>query len=232
MFSQSSPPDRGQPEDPAETAAVDGSAGEQQREIAFERVVARCRPLRLYDGDPVPAAAACRVEDGRIGVGLETTAPRIIHLLGPGAWFRVEARPHGLVHRAVGAARVLLIERAELEATLPADVAAVDLALLEIERDRLLALTAALLVADPRQRLAMRLAALCADVGVAHLDLTQAELAAMAALSRHTVNRALARLEADGIVVNHYRRIEVRDLGALRAVGEHQPGRRRHARRD
>jgi CRP-like cAMP-binding protein len=227
MLSEPSRPARGQPDGPADT-----SAGEAARGFPLERILAHGHPLRLFDGDVLPTAAACRVEEGRIGVGLDGTEPSIVHLLGPGAWFRVEAEPRRLVHRAVGAARVSRVERAQLQAALPDAVAAVELAMLEIERDRILALTAALLVADPLQRLAMRLAALCADVGAAHLDLTQADLAAMAALSRHTVNRALARLETDGIVVNRYRRIEVSDLQALRAVADRKRRGRRQASAD
>lgn len=195
--------------------------------VSLGRVLAHCHALRLADGERVPPAAACRVEEGRIGVGFDETGPPFVHLLGPGAWFGIEAPPGRLVHRAVGSARVAGVGAAALQRALPDDVAGVRLALLQIERDRILALTAALLVADPLQRLAMRLVALCADIGGCDLDLTQADLAAMAALSRHTVNRALARLETDGVVVNHYRRIEVRDLDGLRAVIERDGRRRR-----
>jgi CRP-like cAMP-binding protein len=230
MLSNTSPPRYSHADGPADTAPAAG--GEHDRAFSLERILVHGHALRLYDGDLVPPAVACRVEAGRIGVGLGGTEPRLVHLLGPGAWFRVEASPRRLVHRAVGAARVVLVERNALQAARPNDAAVVELAMLESERDRILALTAALLVDDPLQRLAMRLAALYADVGADHLDLTQADLAAMAALSRHTVNRALARLEADGIIVNRYRRIEVNDLEALRAVADRKPERRRQDRGD
>ncbi len=227
MRSEASPARRVHSNESVDAFAGGNSGGENRPASPLERILAHCRPLRLLDGDLVPPVAFCRVEEGRIGLGLDGVGPRVVHLLGPGAWFRVEAPPRRLIRRAVGAARLVFIENTELEAALPDDVAVVKLAMLEVERDRILALTAALLVADPLQRLAMRLAALCTDVGATHLDLTQGELAVMAALSRHTVNRALARLEADGIVVNRYRRIEVRDLAALHAVAERKPGRGR-----
>lgn len=230
MLSNTSPPRQNHFDDPADAAAAAG--GEQERAFSLARVLAHGKALRLYDGDLVPPAVACRVDAGRIGLELGASEPRIVHLLGPGAWFRAEASPCRLGHRAVGAARIVLVERHALQTARPDDVAVVELAMLEREYERILALTAALLVDDPLQRLAMRLGALRADVGGDHLDLTQADLAAMAALSRHTVNRALARLEADGIIANGYRRIEVKDLEALHAVADRQPEGRRPARGD
>jgi CRP-like cAMP-binding protein len=74
-------------------------------------------------------------------------------------------------------------------------------------------------------RLALRLVDLFEDVGAPRLDLSQAEMAAMAALSRHSVNRALGRLERAGAVVNRYRRVELADRAKLLAMAPRDRGR-------
>jgi CRP-like cAMP-binding protein len=52
------------------------------------------------------------------------------------------------------------------------------------------------------------------------IDVAQGELAAMSAMSRNTLNRALGRLEEAGLISVSYRSIQLRDPAALRALLE------------
>jgi len=204
-------------------ATAPGAAGGDQPSAWMGRVLARCRSLELAPGASLPTASVYRVDAGLIAVGFADTALRVLHLLGPGCWFQVAAVPPRLVHRPRGFARLAWLEAAELAAALPEDAADVERALVLAGRDRALGLARAFSIPDPLPRLALGLADLFADVGAPRLDLTQAELAAMASLSRHSVNRVLAQLEFAGAVVNHYRRVERADRAALLAVAAAQP---------
>jgi CRP-like cAMP-binding protein len=206
-------------------ATASGEAGDGEPSARLARVLARCRSLELARGAPLTTAGVCRVETGLVAVGFSDTGLRVLHLLGPGRWFRVATAPRRLVHRARGRARLAWVEAAELAAVLPADACAVELALVLAERERVAGLARALLIHDPVARLALRLADLFEDVGAPRLDLSQAEMAAMAALSRHSVNRALGRLERAGAVVNRYRRVELADRAKLLAMAPRDRGR-------
>ena len=75
------------------------------------------------------------------------------------------------------------------------------------------------LTLPPTQRVAARLSDI-AEV-TARLDalpLSQQALGEMTGLTRKTVNEILQRLQADGVLVCDYRRIEIRDVDRLRDI--------------
>ena len=75
------------------------------------------------------------------------------------------------------------------------------------------------LTLPPTQRVAARLSDI-AEV-TARLDalpLSQQALGEMTGLTRKTVNEILQRLQADGVLVCDYRRIEIRDADRLRDI--------------
>lgn len=55
---------------------------------------------------------------------------------------------------------------------------------------------------------------------VLEVRLSQIDLAAMAVMSRNTLNTIIARLVEDGLIENHYRSIAIRDPVGLRAMVE------------
>jgi CRP-like cAMP-binding protein len=84
--------------------------------------------------------------------------------------------------------------------------------------ERSTTLLAEALYVDAEHRVIRRLADCCSAFGVQSggaLPLVQEDLAAMAGVSRPTANRALRRLEEDGVVVLGRRRMDVVDLAAL-----------------
>ncbi|WP_128971483.1 Crp/Fnr family transcriptional regulator [Bradyrhizobium tropiciagri] len=75
------------------------------------------------------------------------------------------------------------------------------------------------LTLPPTQRVAARLSDIAeATVRLDALPLSQQALGEMTGLTRKTVNEILQRLQADGVLVCDYRRIEIRDVHRLRDI--------------
>ena len=80
-----------------------------------------------------------------------------------------------------------------------------------------------MLTLPPTQRVAARLSDI-AEV-TAKLDalpLSQQALGEMTGLTRKTINAVLRRLQAEGVLVSDYRRIEIRDVDRLRDIATGQ----------
>jgi CRP/FNR family cyclic AMP-dependent transcriptional regulator len=82
-----------------------------------------------------------------------------------------------------------------------------------------------MLTLPPTQRVAARLSDI-AEV-TAKLDalpLSQQALGEMTGLTRKTINAVLRRLQAEGVLVSDYRRIEIRDVDRLRDIARLSTG--------
>ncbi|MCC8955356.1 winged helix-turn-helix domain-containing protein [Bradyrhizobium sp. Pear77] len=76
-----------------------------------------------------------------------------------------------------------------------------------------------MLTLPPAQRVAARLSDIAEVTSrLDALPLSQQALGEMTGLTRKTVNAVLRRLEADGVLVCDYRRIEIRDVDRLRYI--------------
>ncbi|MGA0603324.1 Crp/Fnr family transcriptional regulator [Caulobacter sp. KR2-114] len=191
---------------------------------------ARVRTLtgggRVYAvGDPPDGLYAVLEGDVRLvnhsAAGQETLAL----IVAPGAWFGGLSTADGgpRTHDAVAAARarVLHVPQRDFDQAAREDLLLHrDLSLLISAYHR--AATTALtqnLTEPLAVRLARGLAAAARGRGDDLIRLRQDELAAMHGVSRQTINRALKRLEAAGLVAVRYGRVEVLDSGRLRALG-------------
>ena len=147
------------------------------------------------------------------------------HIVGPGYWVggvaALTGRPRRIGMVARTTLRLIRLPRAEIlrmTEQMPEHwrhfpgLAAINLA-------TTIDIVDALRRSDPSERLAMVLRNLHNGTPTAEgeLAVSQADLASLSSLSRSSVNRALGVLTAQGLIVQGYRSISVRDLDALAA---------------
>lgn len=181
---------------------------------------------RLYGvGDPPDGLWA--VLDGQVrlmgypAVGAEL----VVLIMGPGTWFgelsTLDAgpRPHDAI--AFGPARVLHIG-IDAFRRLARDTPELwwDIALLACAHQRAsLAFMTNNLAQPIPVRLARTLVGMVRAAGGSSVEIRQTDVAAMIGVSRQTLNRALKRMEAAGVIALEYARITVVDAEGLRRLG-------------
>lgn len=154
----------------------------------------------------------------------------ILHVGGPGYWFgmlgALTGLPLGLAITAVTEATLLHIPRKVVEAIVEAEPAyTMRLLHLPIKRGlELIELVEQITRPSPRGRVASQLLRLQrisgehSDEAEAPLRVSQAQIAAMTALSRQSVSRVLGELAQLGTVVVGFRQITVVDAERLRQI--------------
>jgi CRP-like cAMP-binding protein len=186
-----------------------------------------------------PGAAITRVGDettslygvleGQIGIHVAPLDGNstLTHVVGPGFWTgevgAVAQAPRVIALVARTPARVLRLPRSALQRIVEKDPLAWRyLTLLAVRNNaRAVAVIAALRRDNAAERLAATLANLAADLaprdagGPVVIRVSQQELGVLARLSRGSVNAALARLEAAGLIVRDYAAITLADPAAV-----------------
>lgn len=196
------------------------------------RLVRRGRVRALADGgrlcaigDPPDGLYAVLEGDVRLVAGTAAGQESLALMMGPGAWFgglsAVDGGPRTHEAVAVGPARVLHVAQRDLDAALAEDpLIWRDLALLIAAYHRAANAVLAQSLTQPLQvRLARSLAAAARARPGDVVPLRQDELAAMHGVSRQTINKALKRLEAAGMIAVAYGRVAVLDAPRLRSLG-------------
>lgn len=198
----------------------------RNRLLARGRVVSAGAGGEFYAaGDPPDGLRAVLEGEVRLisfpALGLESA----VSILGPGAWFGELStldgapRPHNAV--AFKPSRVLHITMAAFEALALEEAKFYrDLSLLVCARQRASLAFMSLSIAQPLQVRLARTIAGAARLDGAKLRIRQEDLAAMLGVSRQSINRALKRLETDGLVTVSYHHIAILDLAALRQRGK------------
>lgn len=197
-----------------------------------QRLVRRGRVRVLADGgrlcaigDPPDGLYAVLEGDVRLVAGTAAGQESLALMMGPGAWFgglsAVDGGPRTHEAVAIGPARVLHVTQGDLDRALAEDpLIWRELALLIAAYHRAAnAVLAQSLTQPPAVRLARSLAAAARARPDEAIRLRQEELAAMHGVSRQTINKALKRLEAAGMVGVAYGRVAVLDAPRLRAMG-------------
>lgn len=149
--------------------------------------------------------------------------PTLTFLSGPGLWLgdvaAITGRSRQLSVLAKADTHVLRLSRAEMQrVTLEDPLAWLQFAeLLAMNFTLAMRMIAVLRYDSPVQRLSALLLTLAATEpdGQLKAKVSQAELAAMANLSRTTVNAALAELEDTGLVRRAYAAVEIADVAGL-----------------
>jgi len=204
---------------------------------AFQHRWLACGELRrhpagtLLHAEGEPLGDLCGLVQGDLAV---TCAPRsgssvLLHIAQPGWWAGDAAAISGGPRRASLATRsdswIMHVGLPAIQAMAAEDpeawrrVAQISVGHL----DHAMSIIASLTVGDPRTRVA---AALCqlADLdghraaGSAELQVSQKELGTLARISRNAIAPMLMKFEKAGLIRRRYRRIEIIDLRALRAL--------------
>jgi len=202
-----------------------------------QRLVRRGRVRVLADGGRLcaigdPPDGLYAVLDGDVRLVSNTVGGQesLALMMGPGAWFgglsAVDGGPRTHEAVAVGPARVLHVSQRDLDQATQEDP------LLYRDLARLIAAyhraATAVLAQTLTQPLLVRLARSLAAAARARPDgavhLRQEDVAAMHGVSRQTINKALKRLQAAGLVAVAYGRVAVLDAGRLRSLGRDAAG--------
>lgn len=205
-----------------------GAVPPARRTLLLEQASARtvAAGTRLYGvGDPPDGLWA--VLDGQVRlIGYPAVgAELVVLIMGPGTWFgelsTLDARPRPHDAVAFGPTRVLHIGM-EAFRRLAGDTPELwwDIALLACAHQRAsLAFMMNGLSQPIPVRLARTLAGMVRAAGGSSVEIRQADVAAMIGVSRQTLNKALKRMEAAGVIALEYARITVVDAEGLRRLG-------------
>ena len=188
------------------------------------------RQIIQLRGDP--ADGFWVIEAGQVKLGRYGTDGdmQVIAILGTGDSFGEPSCLGGFARvadaAAVGSTRLLWVAEGSFFAALDRSPGAMRAVLKTVSIQLQEALDRLLVVRKmpATQQIARAIATLCgARRGPVTLSLRQDELGELVGVSRITVGTALARLEAEGVLTRHYRKITVIDLGALRKMGRPNP---------
>ncbi|MCA9822133.1 MAG: Crp/Fnr family transcriptional regulator [Dehalococcoidia bacterium] len=221
---------------PAEKAALlrrvsmfEGLPEDLVEALAAGAIIRKFEPGEVVFREGEPAAGLHVVDQGwvRLVRGSAEGREQVLQFVGPGEPFNplgaFSARPNPATAEALQRSRILVIDRHSLLANLENHP---DLAMRMIEdmADRLVHLVG--LVADLSLRpVTGRLARLLlesAEDGVVARQrwLTMAEIAARLGTVADVIQRAMSKLQADGIIKVSRREIRLTDIGRLREIAE------------
>lgn len=202
----------------------------QDQVLAMGRIRRYPRGSMVYClGDP--PGGIFGILNGSIAVTIApgSTGPHLVHLATPGWWFGEgcfltgQPRRIGLEASVDSALFYLPLEAMErLAAADPENIRRFShISMMNI--DLSLRVIDGLLMPDPDRRIAATLVRCVGTEPQGTIEISQTALGRIANASRKVVNRALARLEGEGLVIAGYARITVPDVAALKRFA-HEEG--------
>jgi CRP/FNR family transcriptional regulator, cyclic AMP receptor protein len=202
----------------------------QQALLAQTRLVTVQRGEAIYrEGDEGRSMYGLISGGVAVLIGPPRLAPRLAHILSPGAWFGVgpvlTGGQRSVEFRASESARLLVLPGAALAqiSTAQSENFRAIGGLAMIGHDLATRIAAELLIPSSLRRVAAVIARIAtpdpqeAEVGSAGISVTQSQLAEMANVSRNLANTALRELREAGWIATRYHRIQVNNAASLAA---------------